>query len=67
MDKITKLFLTIINTIGVYTLITSPYLLWYFTNHAYGFAYPTYSYIFTIPLTVILAKLLTDWEEKKAN
>ncbi len=65
MNELAKFSLGLINTIGIYFILTLPY----FTKITFnwGFVYPFYLVIICSILSVVGSKFLTEWEIKKIN
>jgi hypothetical protein len=65
MDKLTKFSLLLINSIGVFCLLTIPHILEMMFDS--GFVYPMPVILLCSILSVIGGVFLTNWEERKLN
>jgi hypothetical protein len=65
MSELTKFSLGLINTIGIYFILTLPFATKIMFN--YGYVYPSYLIVICSILSVIGSKFLTDWEINKIN
>ena len=64
MDSLTKLSLTIINSIGIYFLLTLPSEIYLITNLKHGFAYPGWVCLLCALASGILGNIVTNYEER---
>ncbi len=65
MSELTKFSLRLINSIGIYFILTLPYFTKITFN--FGFVYPFYLVFICSIVSIIGSKFLTDWEIKKIN
>ena len=65
MNELTKFSLRLINTIGIYFILTLPFFIK--IMYDYGYVYPNYLIVICSILSVIGSKFLTDWEINKID
>ncbi len=65
MENLNRIFLTLLNTVGVFFFLTIPHILKMTFN--IGFAYPMFLILICSFLSIVGANLLTRWELKKID
>lgn len=65
MNQLTKFYLTMLNSVAIYSLLTLPHLLKMFFD--WGLIYPLYLLVSIGLISPVLSIFLTNYEEKIVN